>query len=186
MAKEKRSFLNKLFGNKEDKNKTESQTNFMFIGNYANSFSSVDKNILLNDSALICIDTIAKHCAKFGPQHYQNKNGNKIPVNGDINYLLSNQPNPIMNTYDFLYKIVALYYTHNNSFVFIEKDDKGYILGFYPVDYHQSEWLKDKENNLYIIGELLDLTGDCGGYNLGIAWRSGIVAGKAIRGNIND
>ena len=26
-------------------------------------------------------------------------------------------------------------------------------------------------NNLYITGELLDITGECGGYNLGIAWR---------------
>lgn len=43
-----------------------------------------------------------------------------------------------------------------------------------------------KEKNLYVTGELLDLTGDCGGYNLGIAWRSGIVAGKAIRGSKND
>lgn len=39
--------------------------------------------------------------------------------------------------------------------------------------------------NLYVVGELLDLTGDCGGYNLGIAWRTGIIAGNAIRGN-ND
>lgn len=32
--------------------------------------------------------------------------------------------------------------------------------------------------NLYIIGELLDVDGDCGGYNLGFAWMSGILAGK--------
>ena len=40
--------------------------------------------------------------------------------------------------------------------------------------------------NLYITGELLDITGECGGYNLGIAWRSGIVAGKSCRGDFND
>ncbi|MBQ7136346.1 MAG: aminoacetone oxidase family FAD-binding enzyme [Bacilli bacterium] len=39
--------------------------------------------------------------------------------------------------------------------------------------------------NLYVTGELLDITGDCGGYNLGIAWRTGIIAGISIRGN-ND
>lgn len=38
---------------------------------------------------------------------------------------------------------------------------------------------------LYIVGELLDLTGECGGYNLGVAWRSGIIAGKSI-GDNND
>ena len=33
--------------------------------------------------------------------------------------------------------------------------------------------------NLYVVGELLDVDGDCGGYNLGFAWMSGILAGKA-------
>lgn len=35
--------------------------------------------------------------------------------------------------------------------------------------------------NFYIIGELLDVDGDCGGYNLGFAWLSGILAGDNIR-----
>lgn len=35
---------------------------------------------------------------------------------------------------------------------------------------------------LYIVGELLDVNGDCGGYNLGFAWISGILAGKDISG----
>ncbi|MBR6949094.1 MAG: aminoacetone oxidase family FAD-binding enzyme [Bacilli bacterium] len=40
-------------------------------------------------------------------------------------------------------------------------------------------------NNLYITGELLDITGICGGYNLGLCWRSAIKAGNSIRGK-ND
>lgn len=40
-------------------------------------------------------------------------------------------------------------------------------------------------NNLYITGELLDITGICGGYNLGICWRSAIKASNSIRGK-ND
>lgn len=39
-----------------------------------------------------------------------------------------------------------------------------------------------KSKGLYIIGELLDVDGDCGGYNLGFAWISGILAGKHIAG----
>ena len=35
-------------------------------------------------------------------------------------------------------------------------------------------------SSLYITGELLDVDGDCGGYNLGFAWISGIVAGGSI------
>lgn len=41
------------------------------------------------------------------------------------------------------------------------------------------------EKNLYIIGELLDVDGDCGGYNLTFAWISGMLAGKNI-GDKND
>lgn len=37
-----------------------------------------------------------------------------------------------------------------------------------------------KQDNLYIIGELLDIYGECGGYNLTFAWLSGILAGRNI------
>ena len=36
--------------------------------------------------------------------------------------------------------------------------------------------------NLYISGELLDINGDCGGYNLSLAWISGMLAGKSAKG----
>jgi predicted flavoprotein YhiN len=37
-----------------------------------------------------------------------------------------------------------------------------------------------KQKGLYITGELQDVDGDCGGYNLGYAWLSGIIAGNNI------
>lgn len=37
-----------------------------------------------------------------------------------------------------------------------------------------------KIKGLYIAGELLDLSGDCGGYNLTIAWITGIKAGESL------
>jgi len=43
----------------------------------------------------------------------------------------------------------------------------------------ESKLVKD----LYIAGELLDLTGKCGGYNLTIAWLSGLLIGKNIGDN---
>ncbi len=35
-----------------------------------------------------------------------------------------------------------------------------------------------KEKGLYFCGEVLDVDGDCGGFNLSWAWSSGWVAGK--------
>ena len=37
-----------------------------------------------------------------------------------------------------------------------------------------------KNKGLYITGELLDCDGECGGYNLGFAWITGIIAGEAL------
>ena len=42
-----------------------------------------------------------------------------------------------------------------------------------------------KVNNLYVCGELLDVDGLCGGFNLGFAWISGYLAGSGA-GEIND
>ena len=44
------------------------------------------------------------------------------------------------------------------------------------VDAHSLESRKRK--GLYFAGELLDVDGKCGGYNLQWAWSSGYVAGK--------
>ncbi len=38
-----------------------------------------------------------------------------------------------------------------------------------------------KVKGLYLTGELLDVDGDCGGYNLGFAWMSGLIAGNNIK-----
>ncbi|HIR48531.1 MAG TPA: aminoacetone oxidase family FAD-binding enzyme [Candidatus Faecimonas gallistercoris] len=41
-----------------------------------------------------------------------------------------------------------------------------------------------KVKHLYFIGEVLDVDGDCGGYNLGFAFMSGMIVGKALRGDM--
>ena len=45
--------------------------------------------------------------------------------------------------------------------------------------------ISNKVSNLYVIGELLDMNGNCGGYNLTTCWISGILAGESI-GDMSD
>ena len=52
----------------------------------------------------------------------------------------------------------------------------GLSLNEINIDTMESKVVK----GLFIIGELLDIDGLCGGYNLTIAWISGILAGKYI------
>lgn len=149
MAKEKRSFFDLLLGNK---NKTIEKTTYQVYGDSTPIFSVLGEgeNIYNNDAIRGCIDVIARHCSKFVPRHYKTKEGNRVHIKGDIDYLLANKPNPIMTSYDFIYKIISLLYVHNNVFIYIDKDATGMIIGFYPINFTTSEFLKDEENNLYI------------------------------------
>ena len=41
--------------------------------------------------------------------------------------------------------------------------------------------MSKKEKNLYFCGELLDIDGDCGGFNLHFAWGSGFCVGQNLK-----
>ncbi len=145
---EKRSLYEKIFGKKKPK-QTEN-TYLKMLSSYTPVFTNVGKNY--SDYYLIktCINTIATHGAKMLPKHIKEFNGNIIHQHGEIEFLLSKNPNPLMNTYDFLYKVITLLYKNNNAFIFIQKDNAGMITGFYPIEANSYELLQDKNNDIYL------------------------------------
>lgn len=59
--------------------------------------------------------------------------------------------------------------------------------GGIPLNEINSKTMESKyQKGLYIIGELLDVDGDCGGYNLNFAWNTGYLAGSQLKGDLND
>lgn len=144
---EKRSLFNMIFGNKQEKIFGEY---LKMMSGFNPTFSKISENI--NDSNIVreCINTIATHSAKMLPKHVQVKNGITVHFNGDINYLLSVQPNPIMSTYDFLYKTISMLYSSNNMFIYIDRDNTGMIKGFYPLGFQNCTLLEDKKKEILI------------------------------------
>lgn len=54
-------------------------------------------------------------------------------------------------------------------------------IGGIPLDEINLKTMESlKTKDLYLTGEILDIDGDCGGYNLTIAWITGIIAGENI------
>ena len=145
--KEKRSLFNLIFGNKNQTN-TVTKTELQLLSGYDAKFTTISSNIYNSKVARQCIDRIATHCAKLVPKHIQDTVGNNIK--GEINFLLQNEPNPLMNTYDFIYKTISMLYTDSNAFVYIAKDKDGFITGFYPVLALNYDLLQDNANNLYL------------------------------------
>lgn len=126
---ERRSLFKMIFGGKEQH--IETQGSYRLLNDFNANYMTISNNVYDNNIARECIDAIATHCAKLMPKHIQNQNSNVI--HGDINYLLSVKPNTIMTKYDFIYRIVSMLETYNNSFIFIARDNNKKITGFYPV-----------------------------------------------------
>ena len=148
MKKEKRSLFSIIFGKNKQKNKNVTQTQFQLLSGWNTQFTTLENGTYNSKVARQVIDRIATHCAKLVPKHIQGNITNNIQ--GDINFLLSNQPNPLMNTFDFIYRIISLLYSDCNAFIFIAKDNNGFITGFYPVLATTYELLEGADGTMYL------------------------------------
>lgn len=63
--------------------------------------------------------------------------------------ILNYRPNQYMNGHDFLYKIRTRLELLNTAFIYMERDNKGKIIGFYPVPYSYFEAVEYR-NGLFI------------------------------------
>lgn len=147
MKKEKRSLFEFIFGKKKQ-NQNITQTQLQLLSGWNNQFTTLPEGTYNSKVARQAIDRIATHCAKLVPKHIKGSITNNI--NGDINFLLSHQPNPINNTFDFIYRIISLLYTDCNAFVYIARNDEGFITGFYPVLATNYDLLQSSDKTIYL------------------------------------
>ena len=145
---EKRSLFSFIFGKKQPEDEKQTLQKLELLNGFVPEFRVVSNYTYDSKVARECIDRIATHCAKLVPKHIKNSISNNIK--GDINRLISTQPNPIMNTYDFIYKTISMLYTNSNAFIYIAKDNRGFITGFYPVLATNYELLQDQNDTFYI------------------------------------
>lgn len=146
MKRERRSLFKTIFGKKEQTEVTKTQ--LQMLNGYNAQFTTLKDGTYESKVARECIDRIATHCAKLLPKHIQDSSNNHIK--GEINFLLQNQPNPLMTKFDFIYKTISMLYTDSNAFIFIAKDKEGFITGFYPILALNYELLQDISGNIFL------------------------------------
>ena len=145
--KEKRNLFSMFFGKKKEQTQI-TETQLQMLNSYNPVFTTINGNTYDSKVARQCIDRIATHCAKLIPKHIKESIAN--PIKGDINFLLQNEPNPIMTKFDFLYKTISMLYTDSNAFIYIAKDGQGMITGFYPVLAINYDLLQDITGTIYL------------------------------------
>lgn len=144
-----RNLIDTIFNVKPTQEDSTKYTNAQLINSYTNFITNYNAEIYNDLSVRSCVDTIARHVAKLKPVHIiQDENGRNAQKSS-INSLLANRPNIYMSTSDFLYKVASQLLYYGNAFVYIQKDNKQNINGFYPIDFTSCE-LKEYDNNLYL------------------------------------
>lgn len=131
------------------KRKSESRTTSQIVEG-SSGFSVFSNDAYLNDYFREGVDAIARNAGKLKGSHiirYQDHDR----VDGDckINRLLQVRPNPYMSAYDFIYKLVTRLFIYNNSFAYIDRDQRGNVIALYPISASHVDLLVDQANRLY-------------------------------------
>lgn len=109
------------------------------FGNYSSTFRTFGVDIYKSDLVRSCIRPLAEHSSK----------ANARCTDKNIEHILNYSPNIYMNGKDFLSKIRTKLEIQNNVFIYIARNDRNKVEGFYPVPYSSFEAL-DYQNRLFI------------------------------------
>jgi HK97 family phage portal protein len=109
------------------------------IGAYSAQFYPFGQNMYQSDLVRSCIRPLAEHTSK----------ANAVCADKRIERLLNINPNLYMNGKDFLYKTRTILELKNTAFIYIQRDDKAAVRGFYPVPYSSYEGI-DFNGRLFI------------------------------------
>lgn len=109
------------------------------LGAYQSTFSIFGSDIYRSDIVRSCVRPLADFSSKAEAKCNDER----------IERLLNNRPNLYMNGKDFLYKIRTRMEILNTAFIYLQRDDRGGVIGLYPVPYSYFEAL-EYQNGLFI------------------------------------
>lgn len=115
------------------------------LNGYVPVFSDFGSNAYDSDIVRSAVDAIARNTAKLKGRHIRKVNGKIQTAQSNLNYLLSVRPNQFMDAYTCWYRVATQYYMKNNAFVYIDMDNLGNILGFYPLNFSQVEFIETSQ-----------------------------------------
>lgn len=146
---EKRSLFSRIFGTDTNTTAPSSATEFHVLNGYKSQFTNYDGRYYDESDVRACVDAIARNGAKLNPKHIRKNNKGFEKMEGNLQRLLSKQPNEIQNAYKFYYQIISELELYNNAIVYIMRDQNMKIIGLYPLHY-QTIKLYEAKNEIYV------------------------------------
>lgn len=134
-----------LFGTKKEDKKTartELSQYFNTLSGYTPTYTSKDGGIYELGLCRACIHRIATECSKATP----------VIVNENPNYefIVAKRPNQFMTASQFYYRLATIYEIENNAFIVPIEDNRGKVIGLYPVVPSTVE-MKEFDGTVYVV-----------------------------------
>lgn len=79
-------------------------------------------------------NTVASEFAKIDLKHIISKGGEYKEQDSQLNYLVSERPNPLQSKYEFLFTMMYQLYKWGNAIAFLERDRNGNVVSINPVN----------------------------------------------------
>lgn len=131
-------------------NKNIRVSNSKLITEPTATFSSYNGDAYANDVYREAVDAIARNAGKLKGSHViKYADHNKVDGDCKLNRLLQVRPNPYMSAYDLIYKLVTHLFLYNNSFAYLDRDNRGNLAGIYPITANNVNILSDVNNKLF-------------------------------------
>lgn len=145
---ERRGMLQKIFGPIATGFR-KLYTQLRILSGYTPVFTPWQGKPYEADVVRAAVDAIARNAAKLRAKHIRRVNGEIVPVGGQIERLLTVRPNPNMNAYDFLYRLVTTLMIDNNAFAYPVWDGLN-LVAIWPINCTMAEFLEDDSKTIYI------------------------------------
>lgn len=135
---------------------------FQMMTAYAPVFSSFEGSLYEMELTRAAINSFATHVSKLKPEINGSKAGNRV-----LERTMQFKPNALMDTTKYLERLATVYMVENTAFIAPLFDNRGEIVGFYPILPSKSQIVSvdgqkflryNFENNIYGAIEL-DLAG---------------------------
>lgn len=143
---ERRGLFQKIFGAIRER---IALSRLQLFSGYTPVFTPWGGNPYQADVVRSAVDAIARNAAKLKARHIRRVDGQIIPVGGQIERLLQVRPNPNMNAYDFLYKLITTLLIDNNAFAYPVWDGPN-LQAIWPINCTLAEFLEDEAGIVYV------------------------------------
>lgn len=143
---EKRSLLQKVFGFLRQGREL---AQLRMLSGYTPVFTPWCGKPYEADVVRAAVDAIARNAGKLKAKHIRRVGGNVVPMGGQIERLLTVRPNPNMNAYDFLYRLITTLMIDNNAFAYPAWDGPN-LVAVWPINCVMAEFLEDESKTIYV------------------------------------